>query len=126
MAVEDERTVDVVLDQFDYEAPVVGGFTHKELAMCFFGSLVGTCFITIPFGSLVLGHFGLGFIISVVFAFIFTAYAARRAYTIKKGRPSYMLWVDIKRKWQNEGYYGIKLNFGFVKSTYWDTMRERK
>ncbi|WP_428776374.1 DUF3487 family protein [Vibrio sp.] len=126
MSAEDERTIPVTLDNLDYEACALGGFTHKELVMTFGVLAVGFLIPSIPIAHLFLGHFAFGLMFSFLMATLLTAHFSRKAYLLKNGRPSYMLWVDLQRKIQTQGIFGIKLNMGFVETTYWHTGPEKK
>ncbi|MFC5079633.1 hypothetical protein VTH8203_00846 [Vibrio thalassae] len=124
--IDEEGTIPVVLDSLDYEAPAIGGLTHKEMLALFTAVFVTLGLTLTPLCALFLGHFAFGLIIAVVVAILLTSIASHRAYVIKQGRPSYMMWVDVKRRIQFKGICGIKLNFGFVESTYWHTGSRNK
>ncbi|MDF9399129.1 DUF3487 family protein [Vibrio sp. 1180_3] len=126
MSERDERTIDVVLDSLDYEAPAIGGFTHQELITCFMITMIGSALIFIPIGEFMLGHYAFGIVGSVVLSGIITSAGSHRAYIAKQGRPSYMLWVDLKRHIQFRGILGVKLKFGFVGTTHWHTGRDNR
>ncbi|MCY9874546.1 hypothetical protein [Vibrio barjaei] len=124
MTIEKEKTIPVVLDNFDFEPNAFLGFTNGEFA--------ATCIVSAGLYSLVLVPLSLLFFGSVIFGLVggaalgvFTSItAAARAETYKKGRPSYMIWVDLKRKVQFKGVFGFKKNMGYVKSTVWDVIQK--
>ncbi|MFL7013605.1 DUF3487 family protein [Enterovibrio norvegicus] len=121
MRVQDEGTIPVVLDKLDYEANVVGGLTSKELAITF-GSFFGVSLpITLLLSYFVLGTVLFGPIATILIAGLGTFRMTKVAYTLKRGRPSYMLWVEMKKRLQHQGVFGIKVQMNFIPSTKWYT-----
>lgn len=119
MDIEEERSIPFTLDKLDYEATMVGGLTQKELICTF--AVFAVFFIAIfsIITKLLWDIASIGAITAFLVAGICTAKAAHTAYVVKKGRPSYMLWMDLRRKFQDEGVLFIKINFGLIRNTYW-------
>lgn len=122
----EERTIPVPLDNLDFEAPALGGLTYKELIITIACSFFLSLTISIPFAAYILGNFLFGFLISILFTAIFTYKFMKRAYILKKDRPSYMIWIAMQKKIQNEGIFGIKIPLGFIETTHWHTGTKKK
>lgn len=121
MSERDERNIDVPLDNLDYEAAALGGLTYQELITTIVASYIFSIFITIPFAHFILGNFLYGFIASFVVAGLFTKSFMKKAYILKKDRPSYMIWIMLQKKIQHGGVFGIKIPLGFIPDGYWHT-----
>lgn len=119
MAEQDENNIPFTLDKLDYEANMVGGFTQTELILTFIAMFIFSA-ITLSFvAHFWFGIWSLGAIAGFALAVLLTAKASHTAYIVKKGRPSYMLWVDLRRKLQDDGFLGVRIPFGYIKSTSW-------
>lgn len=125
MSIEKEGTIPITLDSLDYEPPSVAGLTYKELMVVIVASFVVSCTICTPIAYFVLGMGLLGPVIAVGVTIAFTVQFARKAYVWKKGRPSYLLWIELQKKIQNQGVLGVKIPMGFIKTTYWHTGAKR-
>ena len=121
MSEYDERTIPVTLDNLDYESSVLGGLTYKELIATIIISFVISLFFTVPIAHFVLGNVLFSFVLSVIFTVIFTNRFMKKIYILKKDRPSYMVWIAMQKKIQNDGVKGVRIPMGFVKTTYWHT-----
>ncbi len=122
MSVKREGTIPVVLDGLDFEANAFLGFTNMEFAMtiCACGGFYAIALV--PISSLLFGSAMYGFIGSIALGVFSGVGAAAKAETLKKGRPSYMLWIDLKRHLQFKGLWGAKFSFGFTSSKRWDVI----
>lgn len=98
---------------------MVGGFTQKELICTFVVFFVICAPILSIIAHLWFEIWSIGAIVSFGLAALLTAKASHTAYIVKKGRPSYLMWVDFRRKLQDEGFLGIKIDFKYIKSTSW-------
>ncbi|MGR5448577.1 hypothetical protein ACP3V3_02090 [Vibrio sp. PNB22_3_1] len=126
MNTESEKTIPVVMDSLDFPPNAFLGFTNGEFAVtclvCSGAYLIPMVMVSgVMFGSSIYGFIG-----AVAFGVFTSVAAARRAETIKKGRPSYMLWVDLKRHLQFVGFFDITYGFGFTKTCVWDVMDEQR
>ncbi|QFT13406.1 DUF3487 family protein [Vibrio sp. THAF190c] len=119
MAEFDENNIQSTLDKLDYEATMVGGFTQKELLITFVVMFLISASVMTLIAHFWIGIWSLGLIAGGATAGLLTAKASHTAYHVKKGRPSYMLWVDLRRKVQDDGFLGIKIDFKCIRSTYW-------
>lgn len=126
MSERDENTIPVTLDGLDYEAPALGGLTYKELMLTICISFIVSCMIMAPLAQLILGNYIFGLLISVLTTVGFTAKFTKKAYILKKDRPSYMVWIEMQKKIQNEGIWGIKIPMAFIKTTYWHTGKKHE
>ncbi len=125
MSIKKEGTIPVVLDNLDFPVNAIMGFTNAEFGLCcaaIAGSLTAPLCIL---SRLILGAAVYGFIAAVALGVGGAMLGAARAETLKKGRPSYLLWVDLKRKLQFQGVFGKRFYFGFIGSTQWDVMDDR-
>ena len=122
MATETENTISFIIDELDFEPNTFMGFTGKEFMSCI-GCLSSFFAITFAIATkFILGAAMYGIVFGCVVGVLVSIAFAKRAEVIKKGRPSYMIWVDLQRKIQLEGFLGIKINFGFINSTKWDVI----
>lgn len=121
MSEYDERTIPVTLDGLDYEAPVLGGLTYKELIFTVFFSFLVTLPITLPASYLLFGTTLLAPIVSAVLMLFITRSVTKKIYILKKDRPSYLVWVGLQKQLQNQGIFGLKIPMGFIKTTHWHT-----
>lgn len=119
MAEYDENNIQFTLDKLDYEATMVGGFTQKELICTFVVFFVICAPILSIIAQVWFEIWSIGAIVSFGFAALLTAKASHTAYIIKKGRPSYLMWVDFRRRLQDRGFLGIKIDFKYIRSTSW-------
>lgn len=119
MAELDENNIQFTLDKLDYEATMIGGFTQKELLSTFIVFFILSAVILSFIAHFWFGIWSIGTIIGFGVAALLTAKASHTAYIIKKGRPSYLMWVDFRRKLQDDGLLGIKFNFKYIRSTSW-------
>ena len=69
------------------------------------------------FGKAMVG-IGVAFAFTLISVFV----AAGRVEILKRGRPSYLLWVDLKRRLQTRGVLGVKVNFKLIDSSNWDVI----
>lgn len=120
MSIEREKTIPVVLDELDFEPNAFLGFTNFEFAMTCIGFSVLYLVPLVALSGFIFGSVVYGFILSVALGVFSGVGSAARAETMKKGRPSYMLWIDFKRKLQFKGLFGIKCGFGYVGTKTWD------
>ncbi|MGR5347501.1 DUF3487 family protein [Vibrio mediterranei] len=123
MSIEKEKTIPIVLDELDFEPNAFLGFTNMEFAMTIaaFSGIYSIAFIPLSVFLFSSGIYGL---IGAIAVGVFSGVAgAGRAETLKKGRPSYMLWIDLKRKVQFEGIFGIRYDFGFITTKRWDVSK---
>ncbi|ANO35348.1 hypothetical protein A6E01_19230 (plasmid) [Vibrio breoganii] len=123
---KDEGTVNVVIDQLDFVPNAFLGFTNFEFIATICGASVAFVIPLSPLSSLILGKSIFGVIAAMALGVVFGVLAAARAETLKKGRPSYMIWSDLRRRLQIRGVLGWKAKFGFVETTAWDVLNERK
>lgn len=116
---DEERTIDFTLDKLDFEPNSIFGFTMTEfLKSC--GVFCTSCGFVLGFLTLYLvGVFMYGLIFGAMIGVVITTWFAFRGETYKKGRPSYMIWIDLKHKLQTTS--NTKLNMGFIESSVWDT-----
>ena len=125
MGIREEGTIPVVLDVIDFVPVRFLGFTMSELTFtaiaCFFLNAAVLAIIL----AITVGHVLFALPCSIFPTIPLVLFLARRAAILKGGRPSYMMWIDIQFKLQNDGIFGIKILFGFYKTTYWDTCRDK-
>lgn len=111
----EEGTIPFTLDKLDYEVNMIGGFTSKELGV----TTAVVMLVSLPVGCVVswlaFDIWMLGLVVGTLAGGLVTAKLSFKAYTLKNGRPSYMLWVDVKIWIQKH----LRINCGFVESTYW-------
>ncbi|HIF9337787.1 DUF3487 family protein [Photobacterium damselae] len=119
MQTQDEKTQQVILDGLDTDAVIIIGLTSQELVMIFGSSLL---FYVILF-LLVLGMMGIpiGLAIGLAQGWVIGKKIGR----MKQGRPSELLFGEIKRNIQLNGLslFGItkiKIPFGFIDDKTWD------
>ncbi|ODM56062.1 MULTISPECIES: DUF3487 family protein [Vibrio] len=123
-SIEKEKTSKVPLDQLDFSPCSIGGFTNAEFGLCFFGSTVGIALLLVPLVSSIYDGAGIyAAVVSFALALPLTIYLAKRAEILKKGRPSYMLWIDLMRKIQDEGIFGARYNFNLIANQVWDNTK---
>ncbi|WP_199438337.1 DUF3487 family protein [Vibrio owensii] len=120
MSIEKEKTIPVTLDRLDFEPNAFLGFTNLEFAFTCAGGAAACAIPLLPLSGFVFGSVIYGFILSVALGVFIGVTAAARAETLKKGRPSYMLWIDFKRRIQFRGVLGIKYAWGFIDTKKWD------
>ena len=117
----DDISISFTLDRLDFEPTLVRGFTATELMIA-----SGVFFVFwAVFWLVVFALFGKAMVgIGVAFAFtlISVFVAAGRVEILKRGRPSYLLWVDLKRRLQTRGVLGVKVNFKLIDSSNWDVI----
>lgn len=118
----DEKTIDFTLDKLDFEPNSIFGFTMTEFLKCS-GALCTVFGFFLGFVSAyALDFFMYGLIAGVMIGVLVTTCLAYRGETYKKGRPSYMIWVDL-RHWA-QFKLGIKMSF--YESRVWDTCYDRR
>ncbi|EGQ9284421.1 DUF3487 family protein [Vibrio parahaemolyticus] len=120
MSLEKERTIPVTLDRLDFEPNAFLGFTNLEFAFTCVAGSAACMIVLLPISGFVLGSVVYGFILSVALGVFIGVSGAAKAETVKKGRPSYMLWIDFKRRIQFRGVLGLKYAFGFIETKTWD------
>ncbi|MDN2483940.1 DUF3487 family protein [Vibrio agarivorans] len=124
-----EQTNQVVLDQLDFAPNSIGGFTNAEFGACYTVCMIFWSLFLPIISRLVFGSSLIGFILSLGLALITTVMLSARAESLKRGRPSYMIWIDLMRKIQDEGLFGVpflKYNFNLVPSAVWDNTKPEK
>jgi conjugative transfer region protein (TIGR03750 family) len=123
---EKEQTIPFTLDNLDFEPNAFFGFTSKEFIVCIGAQTVGYSILLVPIAKLAFGVGMFGFVGAGFLAVCLSILFAQIATTKKKGRPSYMLWVDIKKHIQFNGVvFGLlKMPFGFIGTTKWDVISE--
>ena len=117
----DDITVHFVLDRLDFEPTLIKGFTATELMIASGASIVFWCGVWVPVMALI-GKAMVGVGIGFLFTLVTVAIAAGRVEVLKRGRPSYLLWVDLKRRIQFRGILGIKINFRMIGTSNWDVV----
>lgn len=125
MAEKDEKTIPVAIDNLDYTPLMFSGFTAKELGLTYGISFLVLSTIVALVAQLFFGLWMFGPILGALLAAFVTIWAANKAYRLKAGRPSYLMWIDLQKRIQEEGYFGIKISMGLVKSTRWHTGTKR-
>jgi conjugative transfer region protein (TIGR03750 family) len=125
---ERERTIPFTLDSLDFEPNVFFGFTGNEFLFCIVAQTIGYSILLVPISKIAFDVGMFGFVAGMFLAVCMSIFFARIATTKKKGRPSYMLWVDIKRHVQFKGviFGHLKVPFGFIETAKWDVISERK
>ena len=121
MGAKEERTIPVPIDNLDYMPLMFAGFTQVELLVCFVVFYIIDAVILTISSNILFGTLSFGFILAVLFAAGKTIWAANKAYRIKNGRPSYLMWVDLQKHIQNKGILGIKFSMGYVSNSKWHT-----
>lgn len=117
---DEEQTSDLVIDTVDYTPNMLFGFTVAEMMMCF-GAVYGLLLVPLWMTTKILfGTILYGFVLDALVSGFVTYRAAIRAQVLKKDRPSYMIWIDLRRKLQDEGILGIKINFKLVSDAVWE------
>lgn len=121
-----EKNIPVVLDHLDFDPNALFGFTISELGMCMMVLFFACLFPLVALCQIIGINPMFGAIAAAALGLVLSFAAAKRAEILKKGRPSYMLWIDLKRRLQDEGIFGLKYNFGLVKSMVWDNTKKQK
>lgn len=121
MSEREERTIPIPIDNLDYTPNMLAGFTAAELGGTFAALFVCSATVLSFISHLVFGQFVFGFLLSILVSALGTVTFAKKAYRIKAGRPSYLMWVDVQRRVQNRGVFGIKIPMGLVKGGLWHT-----
>lgn len=117
---DDERTIGFTLDKLDFEPNSVFGFTMTEFIQTsmFLSFVFGLSFGVLT--SIFLDFFMYGLIGGAMLAVVLASCLAFRGETYKKGRPSYMLWVDLWRFIQ----FRFNVDLGFINTQVWDTCHD--
>lgn len=119
-----EKTSSVTLDKLDFAPCSVYGFTNLEFGACLgtFTILLGL--FLVPIGMNLVTSGGLyASVLSMALALPLSIAAAMKAEYLKKGRPSYMIWIDFRRYLQDKGVFGLKFNTGLVGKHVWDNTK---
>ena len=119
MQTKSENTQQIILDGLDEEAVILIGLTSTELGMAFGVSFAMYVIIFI----VVLGLFGIPVGSTVGFAQGWVL--GKKIGRLKQGRPSYLLFGELKRKVQLQGlsFFGLfkmKIPMGFLDDQVWD------
>lgn len=117
----EEETIQVIIDEVEFTPNAIFGLNWSEFGATASLTLILSLFVTLPLSSFCFGKVWYGLILSFAFAAIFSVWFSKKASMLKRGRPSYLLWAEWKRKVQNMGI----LNFGLVKNTEWDNKSNR-
>lgn len=125
MSIEAENTQIVLLEDLDNSPPVLKGLNAEELLVVVGFSLVLQIVIWIFLSLFLFSKLMVGIPIGVMFGLVQAWVIAGKVAILKQGRPSYMLWGDIKRDLQTKGVsiFGIclfKINFRFIETQVWD------
>lgn len=126
MNTDREQTSSLILDTIDNTPNLFFGFTSNELIICFMTTLILT---SIPFCILsgyLFGTILFGFVMGLLVACVVSFFAGQKAEKLKKDRPSYMMWFDLRRQIQDKGILGVKINRGLVGDAVWEIQKVEK
>jgi len=121
-----EQTADLILDTIDNTPNLLFGFTMSELMWCFLTALVITSIPCCLLSGYFFGTIMFGFILGALFSAIICFLAAQKAMFLKKDRPSYMMWLDLKRFIQDKGILGLKVNMKLIPDQAWEIQKFEK
>lgn len=116
MSIEQEGTIETTLDRLNEQPAIIFGLSINEL-LILFGSAAGS---SLPIWMLALWFFldaalmGVGG--AVITGVISVPVIGKRVAIMKKGRPSQLFWVDVKKNLQKK----IGMNFGMIETACWD------
>ncbi|MBD1577103.1 hypothetical protein HC723_11735 [Vibrio sp. S11_S32] len=125
MAAEDERTIDVMLDDLDELPPVLKGLNANELVLVFGGFIGGSVVLIVLlllllYPSLAIMGVPLGIGVGAMIAWKL----AGKVGAAKQQTPSYIFWGGVMKNVQVNGinfiFFRLKIPFGFIKSQRWD------